>query len=290
MKSDVIRKRSRHEARRGSGSGTGSSETPSASRGTTPVTTPDLERSPTLAPDSTTQMSYDFGDESEFHTSPSELMGALGNTAPGGYSRMYKGPYHPDYLSQQSNTTSSDALPYASVDNFDSDAKEEEEEDMRTSKRRRMSTDSASEPPSSTASYNSYTNGYSSQSSATSHSQRSSMDFPFSTYQPYSIFRGSSNAFWHPPMAAAQDSPQQVHPPMLPSEDSLMDYLHPPMLLQEEDNLFSQYLHPQSAPVDESSKVLMNSLQSHSMFHNEVVYTSNGSLRSEFYDTTMHSY
>jgi hypothetical protein len=36
-----------------------------------------------------------------------------------------------------------------------------------------------------------------------------------------------------------QDSPQFVHPPMLPpAEESPMDYLHPPMLPQDEDSLF----------------------------------------------------
>jgi len=35
----------------------------------------------TLAPDSTTQMSYDFDDPAEFRSSLSELVGALGNPA-----------------------------------------------------------------------------------------------------------------------------------------------------------------------------------------------------------------
>jgi hypothetical protein len=91
-------------------------------------------------------------------------------------------------------------------------------------------------------------------------------------------------------MSAAQDSPQAVHPPMLPAEDMPMDYPHPPMLPQEEDTLFSQYLHPPVIPADESTKALLNSLQSHSMFHNDVVYNCNGTLRSDFYDATMHGY
>ncbi|KIO03738.1 hypothetical protein M404DRAFT_616812 [Pisolithus tinctorius Marx 270] len=54
-----------------------------------------------------------------------------------------------------------------------------------------------------------------------SHSRRSSMDFPFFT--PYGVFRGSvSNTFWHPPMVIAEPdrSPQPfIHPPMLLPDD-----------------------------------------------------------------------
>lgn len=53
------------------------------------------------------------------------------------------------------------------------------------------------------------------------HSRRSSMDFPFFT--PYGVFRGSvSNTFWHPPMVVAEPdrSPQPfIHPPMLLPDD-----------------------------------------------------------------------
>lgn len=288
MKSDVIRKRSRHDARRGSQSGMHSSETPSASRNGSPNASPQMERSPTLAPDSTTQMSYDFSEDSDFRTS-SELIGALGNSSSSnnfGLFNPFPGPYHPDYISQQA-VTPADALPFASAD-IDSDAKDEDEE-LRTSKRRRMSTDSASEPPSSAVSFSSYNDGYSSQSSATSHSQRSSMDFPFNNYPSYNILRGSGNTFWHPPMVAAQDSPQLIHPPMLPAEDATMDYLHPPMLPQEEENLFNQYLHPPMLPSDESNKGMAGSVHPHPpMFQND--FSNSGSGTSEFYDTSMHNF
>ncbi|EEB88467.1 hypothetical protein MPER_13686 [Moniliophthora perniciosa FA553] len=125
----------------------------------------------------------------------------------------------------------------------------------RTNKRRRMSVDSASEPPSSAVSYSSYNDGYSSATSATSHSQRSSIDFPFSTYPSVGayqtsagpVFRGTTNPFWHPPMmvGAGQKESPMYHPPMLPpSEESPMDYLHPPLLPHDEEALFSAYLHP----------------------------------------------
>lgn len=266
MKSDVIRKRSRHDARRPGTNGTNASETPSVSRGASPGASPDMERSPTLAPDSTTQMTYEFSEDS---ASQSELMGALGNSGQNNYPGIFNpfpGPYHPDYLSQQAAATPADALPFASVDNIQPET-ETKEEESRTNKRRRMSTDSASEPPSSAVSYSSFNEGFSSQSSATSQSQRSSMEFPFNQYPSYNILRGSANTFWHPPMVATHDSPQLIHPPMLPSEDSHMDYLHPPMLPQEEENLFNQYLHPPMVPSEESSKTLMNSLQSTYMNH-----------------------
>lgn len=247
MKSDVIRKRSRHDSRR---SGPDSSDTPSASPGASRRPSPNLERSPTLAPDSTTQPTYEFPEESAPQTTSSELMGALGQEPSqngvfnqGPYSTIYNpfpGPYHPDYLSQNFHLTG-DALPFASVETLESETNNGGGTEQRTTKRRRMSTDStsASEPPSSAVSFSSYGESF---SSATTHSRRSSMDFPFFT--PYSVFRGSGNAFWHPPMLPTDRSPQFIHPPMLPAEEPTMDFLHPPMLGQEEDNLFATYLHP----------------------------------------------
>ncbi|KAF7974624.1 hypothetical protein HWV62_11604 [Athelia sp. TMB] len=271
MKSDVIRKRSRHDARRAGHSGaTNASDTPSVSRSGSPNNSPHMERSPTLAPDSTTQMAYEFSDDSDFHTSQSELMGALGNTTQNNFSGIYSafpGPYHPDYLSQQAGTTPSDALPFAAAE-ITSESEKEEQEQSRTSKRRRMSTDSASEPPSSAVSFSSYNDGYSSQSSATSHSQRSSMDFPFNSYPAYNMLRGSGSTFWHPPM-------------MLPTDDSPMDYIHPPMLPQEEENLFNQYLHPPMVPPADEGKGAMGAMP---------VYNTNGTTNGEFYDSQMHHF
>lgn len=73
------------------------------------------------------------------------------------------------------------------------------------------------------------------------HFHQLSMYFPF--FMPYSVFRGSGNAFWHPCMFPTYRSPQFIHPPMLPIEEPTMDFLHLPMFPQEEDNLFSMYLH-----------------------------------------------
>ncbi|KAJ7748104.1 hypothetical protein B0H16DRAFT_1554026, partial [Mycena metata] len=118
MKSDVIRKRSRHDARRG-GASASVSETPTASPGVSRRASPSPNdpannansssasagrRSPTLAPDSTT--AYD--------SPPSELSSALGiglgggigpKPKPAGYMHPY--PYREAYP---------DALPFASVD------------------------------------------------------------------------------------------------------------------------------------------------------------------------------
>ncbi|KAG6908727.1 hypothetical protein DXG01_003572 [Tephrocybe rancida] len=266
MKSDVIRKRSRHDARRG---GNSLSDTPSASPGVSRRTSPTREASPTLAPDSTTQMSYDYSEELDFRSSHSELLGALGHDLAQSqmfqYS-MFPGPYHPDYLTQV-YTMPTDPLPFAQSDSVSDHGTSNGHDDPgmspRTSKRRRMSTDSASEPPSS-ASYSSYNDGYSTSSSTTSHSQHSSissMDFPFSHMGSGSgsffgsgpALRGSGNTFWHPPMMPQADnlnSPHIIHPPMLPpTDESPMDYLHQPM--QHDEELFSSFLHPPMAIPDD---------------------------------------
>jgi GATA-binding protein, other eukaryote len=282
MKSDVIRKRSRHDARR---AGNAAPETPSASPGASRRPSPAPECSPTLAPDSTTQMTYDYH-EPEYSTSQSELTGALGHEAEQNmYSfnnafstfnyASFPGPYHPDFLNQQ--FTLHEALPFPNVDTSDIDTGTVH----RTNKRRRMSVDSASEPPSSAASFCSYNDGYSSQSSATTHSQRSSMEFPFSYYSSPTILRGSANTFWHPPMLPQEKNQAYVHPPMLPtSEESPMDYLHPPMLPQDEESLFSAYLHPPMLPPDENHHGQMNNnLHPPMLFPNDSVY-----VHSDYYD------
>ncbi|KAG6330886.1 hypothetical protein ID866_8204 [Astraeus odoratus] len=301
MKSDVIRKRSRHDARR---SGPDSSDSPSASPGASRRASPNVERSPTLAPDSTTQPTYEFSEEPSTQTSSSELMGALGQEpsqtsgfAQGTYAHIFNpfpGPYHPDYLSQNFQI-SPDALPFASVEALESETQNNATE-QRTTKRRRMSTDSASEPPSSAVSFSSYAESF---SSATSHSRRSSMDFPF--FAPYTVFRGSGNAFWHPPMLPADRSPQFIHPPMLPAEESTMDYLHPPMLPQEEDNLFATYLHPpmmlppddqhaQQNHQQQQQQQQQQQVQSQSMAQQSHQGYGGSTQPTEYYDSAMQTY
>ncbi|KAI0772361.1 hypothetical protein BD413DRAFT_612527 [Trametes elegans] len=271
MKSDVIRKRARHDARR---AGNSISETPSASPGASRRASPNAESTPTLAPDSSTQQtSYgndnnsngnNNGNNAEYRPSlQSELMGALGSNDGMQYNSQmfgsnvafYPGPYHPDYLSQMYSVPS-DPLPFASGDNSDDSGSE-----SRSSKRRRMSNDSASEPPSSAVSFGSYSDSYSSSSST---SQRSSVDFPFTPYSSFSsMLRGSGNASWHPPMLPPDSSPQLIHPPMLPpsSDDSPMFFHQPAMQNDDTDALFAAYLHPPMVPQDDSPP--MSSLQLH---------------------------
>ncbi|KIY69765.1 hypothetical protein CYLTODRAFT_409350 [Cylindrobasidium torrendii FP15055 ss-10] len=287
MKSDVIRKRSRHDARRNSNAQPpSSSDTPSASPGVSRRTSPSpaREASPTLAPDSTTQMSYEFNNEQhDYNSSQSELMGALGAEPPL-YSSMFgfqfPGPYHPDTIASLINTHA-DPLPFAAGE-FESDHGLSE----RKNKRRRMSIDSASEPPSSAVSYSSF-EGYSSASSNTSHSRRSSLsEFPFSSNafsngssssinntNSTPAIRGNANAtFWHPPLMLNDNNSPQFHPPMLPqSDDSPMDYLAQPHM-HDEENFFSAYLHPpMSLPEDTKPNMSM--------------YTQSGD-----YDTQMRGY
>ncbi|KAE9401777.1 hypothetical protein BT96DRAFT_593949 [Gymnopus androsaceus JB14] len=326
MKSDVIRKRSRHDARRATNGGV--AETPCASPGVSRRTSPSRESSPTLAPDSSTaapsasQQVYDYSsstDEMDYTLSKSELMNALGSSESGNgnnkvngannaggsssgsssgnshvemgnngnnnnnanmynvFNFQFPGPYHPDHLMQYSYTPL-DALPFPTGD-YEPDLSLS----PRTKKRRRMSSDSASEPPSSVVSFSSFADGgYSTTSPTTSHSQRSSIsglasEFPFSNAfnnnnnannnnnnNGFNTFRGSAtNAFWHPPMVQdnnhgnndSSHSHSFLHPPMLPpTEDSPMDYLHPPMMHHDDDALFSSFLHPpMSLPSDDSS-------------------------------------
>ncbi len=314
MKSDVIRKRSRHDARRGNNT----SETPSASPGVSRRPSPVRDPSPTLAPDSTTQLSYDYHEELEYRSAQSELLGALGpdNNQSNLYSSSYQfhfpGPYHPDYLLQHYSLPS-EPLPFSNMDSSTSSNNSEMDLSMspRSPKRRRMSTDSASEPPSSAASYSSFDN-YSAASSVTSNSARSSVDYPFSFSSSGACgntspsaspnantngatnglnsngpgLRGSGNTFWHPPMLPHADrSPALFHPPMLPpTDDSPMDYLHPPMVLPDDtESLFSTYLHPPMALPDEGNQTIT--------LANSSAATGSGGLASfESYDSPMRVY
>jgi len=268
-------------------------ETPSASPGASRRASPVLEPSPTLAPDSTTQMTYDYGSKPEYRISQPDLNNALGHdqsqsqynshsmfSSLFGFS-TFPGPYHPDVLQQHQFSSVNDALPYVSMDSSDVETMASP---SRSGKRRRMSTDSASEPPSSATSYSSsFNDGYSSASSATSHSQRSPTEFPFSPFPSYNALHGSTNMFWHPPMLPHESG---VHPPMLPVDDCPMDYLHPPMVSQDEDSIFSTYLHPPMVPADEHSPAPMSSLGAHPpMFPSDSFY-----LGSDFYESNMRTY
>ncbi|KAI0297069.1 hypothetical protein B0F90DRAFT_1669623 [Multifurca ochricompacta] len=266
MKSDVIRKRSRHDARRGSSSGNGSghtSETPSASPGASRRPSPNGDAdggvSPTLATDSNPGAFDDTDTDSignhningnnnngsSFGYGPStqsELVGALGANTAYSYPALnlssFPGPYHPDLLSQLYSTD-------YTTSSGDTSEGENGGIEMRGAKRRRMSNDSATEPPSSAVSFSSFSgdsSGFSTSSGISgSGSARNSMDFSFS---------GSSNS---PSNGTGSGSPNlgttcngntsnsnngsgaggyystYWHPPMLPQPHG-SPFIHPPML------------------------------------------------------------
>ena len=275
MKSDVIRKRARHDARRASGH---SSETPSASPGASRRASPE-GNTPTLAPDSTTQSSFS-GDENSDYRAPTqaEIINAFANIPQSqqngsqmhnssdsfsslSYALSYSGPYQHDQVAQMFNMA--DGFSF-SQDGSDYDLGG----DGRASKRRRMSNDSGSEPPSSAYSgysSDSYSNGVSSATSATSHSQRSSLDaYGFSFPNFGSLFRspGSGNSM-HPPMLPPDNSPQFNHQQVLQQDDSSMDYLQNMQHDDTADALFNTYLHPPMLPPEDSPKVSLGSLLPH---------------------------
>ncbi|KAJ7224567.1 hypothetical protein GGX14DRAFT_350375 [Mycena pura] len=283
MKSDVIRKRSRHDARRG-GASVSVSETPTASPGVSrraspapgaPGSSPSAgSTSPILAPDSTTN-------SMAFDATASELSSALGPSQKPGFGNRY--PYHEAYP---------DALPFASVD-------VRSELDARANKRRRMSVDSASEPPSSATSYSSYADSYNAVS--TPASSHVSGDFPFSRFTAIgggAALRGGTggSAFWHPPMLPQDGHPaiaspsSFLHPPMLP-EEAPADYTHSPVAMHhnyraEDDggyfnsNGFIQTggLHPPMLPSDDSHLMGMGMMSAHPPMMYEDVYDANGNM------------
>lgn len=268
MKSDIIRKRSRHDARR-----VGSGDTPSASPGASRRASPvdgvnghqqgghqhgDQNRSSTDSPtlEGNGGLSFGFGDDYDFAnpTPQSELMGALGTDpqdsgvySAGGafdsnivYSTTFPGPYHPDYLQKTFGLYNAEDNGNSGNNNgvtHDANANDGHDED-RANKRRRMSVDSASEPPSSSTSSSYYaTEG----SSATTTSARSSIDFA-STYGSYPSYNTSgtirtNNGANNTNTASTNSHTNNFwHPPLLPQDETMMKSphafgtLHPPLL------------------------------------------------------------
>ena len=245
MKSDVIRKRSRHDTRR---VGETPSASPGASRRASPSSGGSAERnSPLLGPDSsTTQPAYSFSPEDyDFATSaagtsvnnPADYTPALNLNTSGMFtnpahfdlsalsqSSLFPGPYHPDVL-QRSYMFGGQSVHDDNTNGNNNNAKanNNQDDEDRANKRRRMSVDSASEPPSSTTSYTSYASEVSSATTAASFSlgfgsNPNNNMFQYSALSADGSLR--SHAFWHPPMLpqSADKSPGCfVHPPMLPS-------------------------------------------------------------------------
>jgi hypothetical protein len=104
------------------------------------------------------------------------------------------------------------------------------------------------------------------------HSRCSLTDFPF--FSSYSISRGSGNSFWYSPMLPADESP-------------LMAFLHPLMRPQEEDNLFTTYLHPLKMLPAEHLNI--HQQQQNQWYQN---YSGKGfdTSQAKFYDSAMQTY
>ncbi|KAJ3966979.1 hypothetical protein EV361DRAFT_973365 [Lentinula raphanica] len=204
------------------------------------------------------------------------------------FSFPFPGPYHPDHINALYYDTGFTVLnfPHTEYETFSPSVQASHNSTnpttsppsspLRINKRRRMSSDSASEPPSSaisSLSSSSYT-GYGNGSGNTKNN--SEIDHSTANYGKFGAYSNdivsgngvsTSNAFWHPPMLLQEHHAigghRGFHPPMLyPSntnssvnEDSPMDYLHPPMTLNDDDEaaLFSTYLHPPMSLPDDSS-------------------------------------
>ncbi|KAF7321170.1 hypothetical protein HMN09_00205200 [Mycena chlorophos] len=248
MKSDVIRKRSRHDARRGGPSA--NAETPTASPGVSRRASPAPGASGSTSSDSTGRSSPVLSADTSFDSSTSANE-SKPPTRPRGFVNPFS--FHDQALN--------DALPFASID-VAADA------DTRVNKRRRMSIDSASEPPSSATSYSSYNDGTGYSASSSQYSS----EFPFSRfpnvgYNSTTDKRGSVdhgvNSFWHPPMLVQEHQQPGVHPPMLPAtveEDYAHTFfnnagysVHPPMLPMESNDWMvgGGGAHPPMMPYDE---------------------------------------
>ncbi|KAF8591736.1 hypothetical protein K439DRAFT_1656586 [Ramaria rubella] len=276
MKSDVIRKRSRHEIRRAGLAGS-SSETPSASPGASRRASPTRPPSPQPPTEEeqqqeelkTPQFSYDYTSNPEStdyatKNSPSnDMLSSVSsheqndntggpNLAP--YSGYFPGPYHPDYLYQ-------DVSPGSELHPIQTSGGGESSEygvEDRGNKRRRLSSasyDSSStptDPPPSATSLN---------SSNPNRSPSSSPSFP--TYGlPYPVY--SYQGFSDSP--SSWMTATKLHPPMALPEDAPMEYLHPPMVLPAENNSTSSqqvssmpsYLHPPMLPVEEAAMTYLH--------------------------------
>jgi hypothetical protein len=70
---------------------------------------------------------------------------------------------------------------------------------------------------------------------------------------------------------------------MLPADDSPMDFFHPPMLPQDEDNFFATYLHPPMLlPAEDPNPQHQHQQQPQQGY--------NSSAQAEFYDSAMQTF
>ncbi|KAG2070892.1 hypothetical protein BDR04DRAFT_1154933 [Suillus decipiens] len=202
MKSDIIRKRSRHgsHAQR-------SFRLPSASNTPgTPSATLSQTKTPSMSP----------GDTYAVYN-------------------LFHGPYHPElgaaqeFGSNASPNTSASNVPYNNADTTNTNSNSNSSTTGRhTAKRRRMNTDNVSEPPSSAVSYGGdmFTTGSGATSAGTSSSSHQGLSTLFrgNGYNTFSWYHSSNGG-------SAKCSLQFVQPPMLPEAAGTSDG-HSPQLHQ----------------------------------------------------------
>ena len=283
MKSDVIRKRSRHEIRRAGLAGT-CSETPSASPGASRRASPARAASPQPPAEEeqrqeeeekTPQFSYDYTSNNgqadnppAKKSPPSDMLSSVsrhdqndnaGETNLAPFSG-FPGPYHPDYLYQF--MSGSDLHPIqTSLNGKSSDYPAED----RGNKRRRLSSasyDSSSTPTDPPPSASSLQSSHHNKSPPSSPSfSSSSFGLPYSVYNTYQGFDASSS--W----MQGGSSTMKIHPPMVIPDDAPMEYLHPPMALPAESSSSSSsssssrptsFLHPPMLPVEEAAMTYLH--------------------------------
>ncbi|KZT36132.1 hypothetical protein SISSUDRAFT_1063924 [Sistotremastrum suecicum HHB10207 ss-3] len=281
MKSDVIRKRSRQDARRPNGM----AETPSASPGASRRTSPARGMSPSLqgpGPDmfDPAQAPFTFpADEFEFPTQTSpqgehaELMGMqYGYPSPSshmnGYSygnqysfgSSFPGPLHPDYLAEYmpsgsvgandaaaaaaSATATHDQTGEAAGEISEGDAGEEDGDytSGRGAKRRRLSAESYESSISATEPPSS---AASSMFPLDNSSSASFSSLGMSTYSNYK-FPGHASGTGSGSGSGrdSAESNDNGSKAKIGGIDFPMDFLHPPMLLPAERAIMSSLLHP----------------------------------------------
>ena len=275
LKSDVIRKRSRHEIRCTGLAGT-CSETPSASPGASRRASPARAASPQTSAEEEEekrpQFSYDDytsnigqADNAAKKSPPSDMLGSVSshdhnNNA--GEARLtplsgFPGPYHPDYLYQ----FMSGADPHPIRTSLSDKSSEYGVED-RGNKRRRLSSssyDSSSTPTDPPTSATSLRSSNHSKKSPPSSPTFSSYGLPYSAYNTYRGFDTPSS--WMRGGSSSSSS-RKIHPPMVLPEDAPMEYLHPPMSSDSSSSSSSSrpssYLHPPMLPVDEAAMTFLH--------------------------------
>ncbi|KAF8064401.1 hypothetical protein FPV67DRAFT_1699393 [Lyophyllum atratum] len=259
MKSDVIRRRSRHPTASPGTSRRASASPASASSGARSRRASfSAEAFPTVAPDFTTQMRHDYPelfDSWSPHASKRRRMSTDSESGPPSSAMSYS-PYNEGYsispfpaASRSRRTSMESPSPfYISPSSLNSDPT------------LGASGNTFWHPPTMPQGDNSLhaihppmllpTADDSPMSYAYQPTQHEEESFSSFLHPPMAIPDG--NTFWHPPMMPLGDnSPHAIHPAMLPptTDDSPMDYLHQPMH-QSIEELFSSFLHPPMAIPD----------------------------------------